>query len=370
MLSNRKFTYSNSQKINATSRISLLMVVCSLAVPITLTGCNGKKTNQQDLATSNAPKNEQIATRSNNPKTQVEVRILSSKIGPLAVLRKQGTFKNDFAASGYSVKWVELSGGSQPFEALNTGNLDITFAAETPPIFAQAAGIPIVNIATTNPNPKSVAFLVPNNSSIKTIADLKGKKVALQKGSAVQYTLVKGLAQAGLKLSDIQPVYLSPADANVAFSQQQVDAWVIWEPFITWTEVKGTGRILKDGEGLKDLGNFYTTSRKFAQEHSEFIKLFLEEVQKAEAWSRDNPREFASLMASELGTDASAMEKIISKYKPGILPITDQVIAKQQKIADMYYELGMLPKPIDVKQAFFKPQEYAAFTPKLLTEEP
>lgn len=355
MLSNTKSTRSNLNRINVSSCVPLLISVCSLVVPITLVGCSDSK---KDSATSN------------NSKAKLEVRVISSKIGPLSVLRKQNTFKNEFADSGYSVKWLELGGGPQQFEALNTGNLDITFAGESPSIFAQAAGIPIVNIATTDPNPKSVAFLVPKNSSVKTIADLKGKKVALQKASAVQYTLIKGLAQAGLKLSDIQPVYLPPPDANVAFSQQQVDAWVIWEPFITWTEEKGTGRVLRDGEGLKDIGNFYTTSRKFAQEHPEFIKLFLEKVQKAEIWSRDNPREFASLMASELGTDAAAMEKVVSKYKPGILPITDRVIAKQQEIANMYYGIGMLPKQIDVKQAFLKPQEYAAFSPEPLTKKP
>lgn len=356
MLSNTISTRWNLNKINIGSYVPLLMSIFSLAVSVTLVGCSEES--KTDLATSN------------NSKNKVEVRVISSKIGPLAVLRKQDTFKNDLAASGYSVKWLELGGGPQQFEALNTGNLDITFAGESPSIFAQAAGMSIVNIATTNPNPQSVAFLVPKNSSIKTIADLKGKKVALQKASAVQYTLIKGLAQAGLKLDDIQPVYLPPADANVAFSQQQVDAWVIWEPFITWTEEKGTGRILRDGEGLKDIGNFYTTSRKFAQEQPKFIKLFLEEVQKAEIWSRDNPQQFASLMASELDTDAAAMEKVIKKYKPGILPITDLVIAKQQKIADMYYEIGMLPKRIDVKQAFLKPQEYAAFSPKPLPEKP
>ena len=347
-------------KININNRASLLILIFCLLIPITLKGCSN---NTQETATSTTS-TEQIPT-SSNPKNKVEVRVISSKIGPLAVLRK-GNFLQNMAAKGYSVKWVEFGGGPQQFEALNTGNLDITFAGESPSIFAQAAGMPIVYIATTNPNPKSVAFLIPNNSPIKTIADLKGKKVALQKASAVQYTLVKGLAQAGLKLSDIQPVYLPPADANVAFSQQQVDAWVIWEPFITWTEEKRTGRILKDGEGLKDIGNFYTTSRKFAQEHPEFIKLFLEEVQKAEAWTRDNPRKFAQLMASELGTDAKAMEKVIGKYKPGIVPISDRVIAKQQEIANMYYEIGMLPKQIDVKQAFLTPQEYAAFTPKPL----
>lgn len=343
----------------------LLTVIFSSAIPITLVSCSNQNESIQNSADS---KTEQIATTSSNPKTQVEVRIISSKIGPLAVLRKQSNFQQNMTAKGYSVKWLEFGGGPQQFEALNTGNLDITFAGESPSIFAQAAGMPIVYIATTHPNPKSVAFLVPNNSPIKTIADLKGKKVALQKASAVQYTLVKGLAQEGLKLSDIQPAYLPPADANVAFSQQQVDAWVIWEPFITWTEEKRTGRVLKDGEGLKDIGNFYTTSRKFAKEYPEFIKLFLAEVQKAEAWSRDNPRQFAELIAAEVGIDATAMEKIISKYNPGIFPITEEIMTKQQEIADMYYSIGMIPQRVDVKQATLTPQEYAAFTPKKLTQ--
>lgn len=139
----------------SSKNVTWLIGVLTL-LPITIVGCSDR-TQSPNSSTSNTPKTEQVTTTSNNSKTQVEVRIVSSKIGPLSVLRKQEAFKNDFASKGYSVKWLEFGGGSQQFEALNTGNLDITFAGESPSIFAQAAGVPIV-IATTNPNPQSVAL--------------------------------------------------------------------------------------------------------------------------------------------------------------------------------------------------------------------
>jgi sulfonate transport system substrate-binding protein len=107
---------------------------------------------------------------------------------------------------------------------------------EAPPIFAQAAGANLVYVANEPPSPRSEAIVVPGDSGLKTVAQLKGKKIALNKGSNVHYLLVRAIEKAGLKYSDITPVYLPPADARAAFERGSVDAWVIWDPLLAAAE--------------------------------------------------------------------------------------------------------------------------------------
>ncbi len=291
------------------------------------------------------------------------------KFGTPAILRKLGTLEERLAAEGYSVQWHEFAAGPQSLEALNAGSLDITWTAESPVIFAQVAGTPLVYIATTNPNPQTAAFLVPKNSSARSIADLKGKKIALQKGSIAQYVLAKALEEVGLQMSNIQPVYLPPPDANIAFSQAQVDAWIIWEPYISRAEQENLGRILRDGEGLIDVGLFYSTSRTFAKEHPQVLKIYLEELQKAENWSKNHPQEWAESLSSGTKIDVPTLKKVYTRQEFGLLPITQQVVAKQQQVADMYYELGLIPKRINIREVILPPEEYAAITPAELSSK-
>jgi sulfonate transport system substrate-binding protein len=337
-------------------KLSLLITVSLLTLPITLLGC------------SSSNQTSQISS-AGNQKKQTTVRIVYSKLGPLAVVRKQGTLETRLKAQGNSVTWHEFAAGPQSLEALNANSLDITSTAESPVIFAQAAGAPLVYISTTQPSPKGVAFVVPKNSPIKSVADLKGKKIALQKASVAQYIIVQALKEVGLKFSDVTPVYLPPPDANVAFSQAKVDAWIAWEPYITRVEEQGIGRILRDGTGLRDIGGFYSTTRKFSKDHPEILKAFLEEVQKAENWSRNHPRELAELLSKEVGIDVKTLEKVHSRLDYGLLPITNEIIAKQQQIADMYYEMKLLPKKIDVREVILSPEEYAKITPQQLTSK-
>ncbi|WP_409877655.1 sulfonate ABC transporter substrate-binding protein [Dendronalium sp. ChiSLP03b] len=341
---------------SARRNVSLFLTLSLGSLLITLVGCNPQPQTSQKASTT-------------SDKKPTTVRIVYSKLGPLAVVRKQGTLEKRLKAEGNSITWHEFAAGPQSLEALNANSLDITSTAESPVIFAQAAGTPLVYISTTQPSPKGVAFVVPKNSSIKSVADLKGKKIALQKASVAQYIIVQALKEVGLKLSDVTPVYLPPPDANVAFSQAKVDAWIAWEPYITRVEEQGIGRILRDGTGLRDIGGFYSTTRQFAKEHPEIIKAFLEEMQKAEQWSKNNPRELAQLLSKEVGIDVNTLEKVHARLDYGLLPITNQIVTKQQKIADMYYDLKLLPKKVDIKEVILSPEEYAKITPQQLTSK-
>jgi sulfonate transport system substrate-binding protein len=149
----------------------------------------------------------------------------------------------------------------------------------------------------------------------------------------------------------------------VAFSQGRVDGWFIWDPFITRAEQNNTGRILLDGENLRDTNNFYSSNRQFAKENPQVLKVFFEELEKAETWVKDHTKQVAQLLAPVTQLEPAILEKMHDKYEYGLLPITPQIIAKQQEVADLWYELKLIPKKVDVKSGFLTPEEYAAFTP-------
>lgn len=293
------------------------------------------------------------------------VRIVRVRqLHPLAVLEKQGTLAKALKPLGFTPQWLEFAAGPQELEAFNANGLDIAHTAESPPVFAQAASTPLVYLITTPPQGKAVSLLVPVNSPVKSIADLKGKQVAFQKASIGHYLLVKALEKAGLKLSDVKSVDLPPPDANVVFGEGKVDAWFIWEPYVTRAVQNKVGRVLLDGSKLQDVGSFYTTTRTFAKQHPEVLKVFFEELQKADIWSRDHRQEMAQLLAPVTRLDVPTLEIMHSKYNWGLRPITEQVIQKQQEVADMWYNLKLLPKKVDVRKGFLTAEEYTKFTPK------
>ncbi|MEH2381966.1 MAG: aliphatic sulfonate ABC transporter substrate-binding protein [Nostoc sp.] len=356
-----KFEFRKSQR---TTRRSLLFSLgYCLMLSTALSSCSEPKNNTQQSAASPESVASSSTTEKSTQKQQV-VRIVRSKqLSALAVLEKQGSLEKRLEPLGFKVQWPEFAAGPQQLEALNANGLDIASTAESPPVFSQSAGVPIVYLATTYPSGKAISLLVPVNSPIKSVADLKGKKVAFQKASIGHYLLVKALEDAGLKLSDVKSVFLTPADANAAFSQNKVDAWYIWEPFATRNVQNKIARVLADGGKLRDTGNFYSTSRQFYQAHPDVIKVFLEELQKTEIWTKDHPKEVAQLLAPVTQLDPPTLEIMHDKYDYGLVPITEKVIIKQQQVADKWYSLGLIPKKVNVREGFLTPEEYAKITP-------
>ena len=192
------------------------------------------------------------------------VRIGYQKYGNLVLLKGKGDLEQALNAAWLQGRVDRISVGPPLLEALNAGAIDFGNTGEAPPIFAQAAGTPFVYVAHEPPAPKGEAILVPKDSALKSVADLKGKKIALNKGSNVHYLLVKALEKAGVKYSEIEPVFLAPADARAAFERGAVDAWVIWDPFQAAAEAATGARTLADGTGLVANYQFYFAGQKFA----------------------------------------------------------------------------------------------------------
>ena len=276
------------------------------------------------------------------------VRIGYQKYGKLVLLKGRGTLEDKLKPLGYSVSWTEFPSGPPLLEALNVGAIDLGIAGETPPIFAQAAGAPLVYLAYDPPAPSGEAILVPKDSPLKSVADLRGKKVALNKGSNVHYLLVRALEQAGLKYTDVQPVFLAPSDALAAFTRGSVDAWVIWDPYEAAAEAATGARILADGTGLVANYQFYFSSKKFLTEHAKAVDIVLEALNEADEWTKNNIDAVAEQLSPSVGLPAAVLAVSLKRESYGILPINSEVIASQQRIADTFHALGLLPKPITV----------------------
>ena len=277
------------------------------------------------------------------------LRIGYQKYGTLVLLKARGTLEKRLAEQGVKVQWTEFPGGPQLLEGLNVGSIDFGVTGETPPVFAQAAGADLVYVAHEPPAPTSEAILLPKDSPIKSVAELKGKKVALNKVSNVHYLLVRALEKAGLKYTDIQPVYLPPADARAAFERGSVDAWVIWDPYQAAAEKQLSARTLVDGTGLVDNHQFYLATRPYANQHPQVITTLIDEVRSVGEWSQQNPQQVTDQVAPLLGLPADITFTAVKRQGYGAQPITPDVTAAQQKIADTFTDLKLIPEKLSIK---------------------
>ncbi len=179
--------------------------------------------------------------------------------------------------------------------------------------------------------------------------------MSLNKGSNVHYLLVKALEKAGLKYTDIQPVYLAPSDALAAFSNGSVDAWVIWDPYEAAAEASTGARVLADGTGVVANYQFYFTSKSFLAHDAKAVDVFLAALNEADDWARNNIEAVAEQLSPSVGLPASVLAVSLKREAYGILPISDAVIASQQRIADTFFGLGLVPKAITVSDLQRKP---------------
>ncbi len=280
------------------------------------------------------------------------LRIGFQKSASLLTLQKsQGTLEKRLAPLGVAVKWVEFPAGPQLLEGLNVGSVDVGFVGEAPPIFAQAAGAKFVYVGYDPAAPEAEAIVVPQGSAIRSVADLKGRKVALNKGSNVHFLLVKALEKHGLAYTDIQPVFLPPADARAAFERGAVDAWAIWDPFLAAVEKQSGARILLDGRGVVNNFAYYLGERSFVEKHPKVIQAFFDDTQAQAQWLKANVKAAAQLIAPLQGLEPEVVEKSLTRYQFGVKPLTAAVAAEQQKIADAFHGLGLIPKPIRIADA-------------------
>ena len=276
------------------------------------------------------------------------VRIGFQKCGKLVLLKSRGTLEPKLKALGYHVSWTEFQFGPPLLEAINVGSIDFGNTGETPPVFAQAAGAPIRYVAYEPPAQKGEAILVPKDSPIRSVADLKGKKVAVGKGSNAHYLLVKALENAGVKYDEITPAFLAPPDARAAFESGAVDAWSIWDPYQSAAEATLQARTLTDATGLAPNTQFYLSSQKFSETEPRVLDALLDALREIDSWAKADPHAVAEQLSPAIGLPVPVLEVALRRQSYGIKPIDTQVLAEQQKVADTLYQLKLIPKEVRV----------------------
>lgn len=341
-------------------RFTLFVIPSLLALSTTLISCSAP-TNPSATAKSESKGETKVSSVG---KTKV-VRLGYQSAGD--IVKVKGVLEKRLEPLGVKVEWSQFAAGPQLMEALNVGKVDLGSVGETPPIFAQAAGTSLIYVAGRKPSDgKGQAVIVQEDSPIKTLADLKGQKVVFQKGSSAHYLLLKALEEGGLKYSDIRAVTLPPVDAREAFIQGKIDAWVVWDPHLAIVQEKAKARVLRDASKISTQGGFYISSRAFATENAEALKIILEEIDKNGEWAEANRSEVVNLVAPILKLDPKLLETVSNRTTYRLRAITPEILAEQQKIADLFTEEKVIPKKIDVKEAALTPEQYAAITPDSL----
>ena len=269
----------------------------------------------------------------------------------VAIAKQTDLYAKEFPNA--KISWNEFPAGPQILEALAVGSIDVGVTGDTPPVYAQAAKKPLFYIAYEAAKPLASAILVPQNSKLTQLSQLKGKRIALQKGSSAHYLLVQAVRKAGLQWSDIQPIWLSPADARAAFQKGAVDAWAIWDPFFASSQLEDHAKILASGQGLSPNYTFYLASPEFVKQHPQAVKGIIQQLNVADQWVQANRIATAQAIAKSTGLKPQVSQTFIDRRpRPsGAAPLSAKVIADQQQLANRFTELKIIPNSIDIKQA-------------------
>lgn len=293
-----------------------------------------------------------FATRA-NAQAGVEIRIGYQKNGVLVITRQQAALEKHFAPQGIEVKWVEFSSGPPMMEAMNVGSVDYGAVGDSPPVFAQAAGAAIV-YAAGQPITNGAGILVPKDSPIRAIADLKGKRVGFTKGSSAHNIVVQTLEKAGLTYADITPVYLTPPDAGPAFANGSIEAWAIWDPYFAIGEAKQNGRILINASEVTKSNSFYIANREFARSHGPLLQQIVDVTTATANWAEQHRDQVAKSLATVTGIPLDIQTIAANRSAFAVGPVTDDIIATQQGVADRFYKLGLIPKPILIRDIVWR----------------
>ncbi|WP_346297410.1 sulfonate ABC transporter substrate-binding protein [Rhodopseudomonas sp. P1] len=297
-----------------------------------------------------------ILSRSAAAEPLTEIRIGYQKNGVLVIARQRRTLEDHFAGQNIGIKWLEFSSGPPMLEAMNVGSIHYGAVGDSPPIFAQAAGAAIV-YAAGQPITNGQGILVPKDSPIRGLADLKGKRIGFTKGSSAHNVVLLALKKAGLTYGDITPVYLSPPDAGPAFAQGSIDAWSIWDPYFAIGELKQNGRVLVNASEVGRTNSFYIANREFAQRNALILKQIIEVTSATARWAEDHRGDVAQSLSAVTGIPLDIQTIAANRSSFVVGPVTDEIVSTQQDVADRFHQLGLIPRPIVVRDAVWRPPQ-------------
>ncbi|TBU73804.1 aliphatic sulfonates ABC transporter substrate-binding protein [Pseudomonas daroniae] len=249
----------------------------------------------------------------------------------------------------YKVDWKHFQSAAPVAEGLDAGALDLGFLGDSGFIFLAAKGAPVKLIGVSRQNPDTIALLVPKDSPAKTIADLKGKKVAYWPGAWSQQLTLRALEKAGLPRDYVEFVKLMPIDAAAALPQGSIDAFPVWEPYISQQIVfSGAKPIITARDLMPGLSSIAANADTLDEKRAA-ISDFLSRLQKARAWVEANKETYADLWAKKASLDQAVSRHWIGQANMSVGPVDEQAARDYQDTADFLVETGALPKAFDTK---------------------
>lgn len=292
-----------------------------------------------------------VATASHAEEALKELKIGFQKTGLTVVARQQKVIEKALEPKGITVKWVEFTAGPPVVEALNVGSIDFGYTGDAPPIFGQSAGSAIVYAAALGPNGDGEAIIVKPDSPIQSLADLKGKKIGVGKGTSAHNLLIAALEKANIAYTDITPIYLSPADAAAAFASDKIDAWAIWDPFLAIAETRYKPRALVHTGEVLNARNYLLANRDFAAAHPEIVTTAIGALHQAADWANANKDKVAEALHEVTGVPLDAQTLAANRAVFKAEPVSPEIVARQQETADRFFKLKLIPNAIKVSDA-------------------
>ncbi|WP_338546765.1 ABC transporter substrate-binding protein [Pseudomonas benzopyrenica] len=256
----------------------------------------------------------------------------------------------------YQLDWKQFTAGSPVAEALNVGSLDLGLLGDAPPLFLGALGAPIKVVGISRQSLDGVAVLVLGDSSIRSLADLQGKTVAIWKGSWSQQLALSALDRAGVPRDRVSFRYLNALDASHALEGGSVDAIATWEPYVTQAQRHGA-RVLTTAEDLIPAQSFVVASQRALDDAAKHRAIgdFLQRLQRARTWANADPAHtarYARAWAERTRADAAIAQAWFARARTSIGPVTPAAIAQAQRTVDFFAGEGLV-KGYDASRLFY-----------------
>jgi sulfonate transport system substrate-binding protein len=281
----------------------------------------------------------------------IRLRVGHQSFGILSLLKAMGALEEALAPHDIIVEWTECATGMQMVDAIAAGALDLGVVGESPPVFAQASRAPVVYLAAEPPAPEGEAIVVLESSTVVSVADLRGKSLAVTRGANVLYFVVLALEEVGISLNDVDVRALSPAEARSAFARGEIEAWAIWNPILASLEDSLRTRVLRDARGLASNRAFYVGRRAFADRRPEIVEAFIGQVGAVGRWANECPALAARTLAPHVGFSPRALESALARTPFDARPLDAEAVVSQQRIADTFHRLQLIPRPVQVSEA-------------------
>jgi len=284
-----------------------------------------------------------------NDKLQ-RVTIGYQKGDPVDVSRARGVFVQKMHEVGYKVIFKEFADGTSEMQALAAGSINYARTGDTPPVISAASGTKIAYIAAGASRANGSGILVAKDSKIKSISDLKGKRVAYTQSTSSQFLLTQSLAKHGLSIDEVAGKKMKQADAAIAFAKGNIDAWVTWDPYTAQGQVTQNAKMLQNGVGISNNRDFILSTQSYAQKHAAVNKYLVRYLTEDMVWANNNSKDLTKMLRDALGMKQAVVTKMVNRRDWTLTPMTPVITKEEQTIADVFFNDGVLNKRVNVAE--------------------